>query len=368
MMEIRIEARGKQIGAVGELDGSENEGNWKSVLGKTTSLLGQSKHAEAFLYLIASAARIEGWPGFSTAVKAFSQTIKDHWGVMHPLPDTDDGDPDFYEMLGILDNMPMGYRESLEDPFRFVESMRSMIMAESREVGRFTLGDFHRARDGDESISGELLKAAYEQTDEAKKQEIIQAIDEAQEALLNLESFLIEKVGNDAPDLKHMKAECAFAKSEIESFSPQESVFDSSPALETAGAPATSSALDVGQAAVTSVGVSINGIASRQDAIKALDAVMAYFRHNEPSNPIPYFLNRCKRMVDQDFLTIIRELRGDLEPDFVSLFAYQEGEDTPMPKPVVAPSTTAAPTSPPAVQPEKSAPPQSEDIWGNTSL
>jgi type VI secretion system protein ImpA len=40
---------------------------------------------------------------------------------------------------------------------------------------------------------------------------------------------------------------------------------------------------------------------SRQDAIRALDAVAEFFRRNEPSSPIPLFLERAKRAGLQEF-------------------------------------------------------------------
>jgi type VI secretion system protein ImpA len=59
---------------------------------------------------------------------------------------------------------------------------------------------------------------------------------------------------------------------------------------------------------------SLQAINSRQDAIRALDAVANYFRTNEPSSPIPLFIERAKRLVAKEFLEVL----ADIAPDAVS--------------------------------------------------
>jgi type VI secretion system protein ImpA len=60
-----------------------------------------------------------------------------------------------------------------------------------------------------------------------------------------------------------------------------------------------------------STGVAVNGIRSREDATRALDAVAEYFRANEPSSPIPLLIERTKRLVAKDFLAVLEELAPD---------------------------------------------------------
>jgi type VI secretion system protein ImpA len=62
-------------------------------------------------------------------------------------------------------------------------------------------------------------------------------------------------------------------------------------------------------------GVPVPGaVKSRQDAIRALDAVAAFFKRTEPSSPIPMFLERAKRLVSKDFLEVL----ADIAPDAVA--------------------------------------------------
>ena len=43
----------------------------------------------------------------------------------------------------------------------------------------------------------------------------------------------------------------------------------------------------------------------------ALDRIIAYYARSEPSSPVPMLLERAKRMVGADFLTIIKEMAPD---------------------------------------------------------
>ena len=60
--------------------------------------------------------------------------------------------------------------------------------------------------------------------------------------------------------------------------------------------------------------IAVGAIASRQDAIRALDAVAEFFRRNEPSSPVPLFVDRAKRLVSKNFLEVL----ADIAPDAVA--------------------------------------------------
>jgi type VI secretion system protein ImpA len=70
-----------------------------------------------------------------------------------------------------------------------------------------------------------------------------------------------------------------------------------------------------GESGVAAAGsASLGVIKTRQDAIRALDAVAAFFKQTEPSSPIPLFLERAKRLVSKDFLEVL----ADIAPEAVA--------------------------------------------------
>ena len=72
--------------------------------------------------------------------------------------------------------------------------------------------------------------------------------------------------------------------------------------------------------------MAVGAIKSRQDAIRALDAVAEFFRRNEPSSPIPLFLERAKRLVSKDFLEVLADIAPDAVPQARSAGGLAQGE------------------------------------------
>lgn len=72
--------------------------------------------------------------------------------------------------------------------------------------------------------------------------------------------------------------------------------------------------------------VAVNGIGSREDATRALDAVASYFRTNEPSSPIPLLIERTKRLVAKDFLAVLEELAPDALPQAKAASGVRDSE------------------------------------------
>jgi type VI secretion system protein ImpA len=54
--------------------------------------------------------------------------------------------------------------------------------------------------------------------------------------------------------------------------------------------------------------MAVGSIRSRQDAVRALDAAAEFFRRNEPSSPVPLFVERAKRLVSKDFLEVLADV------------------------------------------------------------
>ena len=58
----------------------------------------------------------------------------------------------------------------------------------------------------------------------------------------------------------------------------------------------------------------------------ALDAVAQFFRQNEPSSPIPLFLERAKRLVSKDFLEVLADIAPEAIPQARAAGGLKQGE------------------------------------------
>jgi type VI secretion system protein ImpA len=49
-------------------------------------------------------------------------------------------------------------------------------------------------------------------------------------------------------------------------------------------------------------------VESRVQAIALLDQVQRFFRHSEPSSPVPMLCDRARALVERDFMGVLREV------------------------------------------------------------
>ena len=88
--------------------------------------------------------------------------------------------------------------------------------------------------------------------------------------------------------------------------------------------PAAMSAMEQPALAQTSKSPAVSGeITSREDVVRSLDRILAYYAQHEPSSPLPVLLNRAQGLVHADFAAIVR----NLIPDGMSQFENLRGPD-----------------------------------------
>jgi type VI secretion system protein ImpA len=75
-------------------------------------------------------------------------------------------------------------------------------------------------------------------------------------------------------------------------------------------------------------GVVVGGgvVRSRQDAVRALEAIAEFFRRTEPSSPIPLLLDRAKRLVSKNFLEVLADIAPDAVTQARAVSGLREGE------------------------------------------
>jgi type VI secretion system protein ImpA len=83
-----------------------------------------------------------------------------------------------------------------------------------------------------------------------------------------------------------------------------------------------------GAEAAAAGAVAVGTVRNRQDATRALDAVAAFFRTNEPSSPIPLLIERAKRLVAKDFLEVLAELAPEALGPAKAASGVRDSDDT----------------------------------------
>ena len=270
-------------------------------LGKLArEVLDQSHDIRAAVYLAEAVVRTGGLVPFAEVAQLVLGYLQDYWDSCHPQLDEDDGDA----------TMRINAVQGLSDSTRTIRALRRAPLTDSRMFGRFTLRDIEIA-DGEIAPPEDMenapditsVTAAFQDTDAEVLAATAQAVREAIDSLDAIDTVFSERTPGDGPRLDPVIRTLrdiaeAFGRFADEATGEEAATDD---ADEDDG-PAPAAARGGGG------GGAIN---SPADVTAALDRIMAYYARSEPSSPVPLLLDRAKRLVGADFLSIIKDLAND---------------------------------------------------------
>ena len=87
-------------------------------------------------------------------------------------------------------------------------------------------------------------------------------------------------------------------------------------------------AIETGAAHAPSAAVLPDRISSRDDVVKCLDLVIAFYDRTEASSPIPHLVRRVRRMVPMDFVELMEDLAPSGLKEFRLLAGVPDGKKT----------------------------------------
>ncbi|HTL44566.1 MAG TPA: type VI secretion system protein TssA [Vicinamibacterales bacterium] len=272
--------------------------DWGGLQADALDGLAKSKDLRLLAYLGTAVLRTEGLPSFTKVLTTASAWLEAFWPQLYPL----------------LDEDAIARRNALNclaDPMAVIDRVWRLPLVESRQHGRFGLRDIEMARGQvpPGALEGKpdeaAILAAFAEMPIDGLTMLDQSVANGMAALNAIDARMRSEGGPDvAPDFAPLSTQLAkmnrFLREQVEA---RNAAGTGAGVGAGHGAPAAGAAFAVG------------AIASRQDAIRALDAVAEYFRRNEPSSPIPLFVDRAKRLVAKDFLEVL----ADIAPDALSV-------------------------------------------------
>lgn len=269
---------------------------WDRIRSDAIDGIGKSKDLRLLAYAATAGLRTDGLPAFSQALTTASQWLETFWPHVYPL----------------LDEDAIARRNALNcfaDPMAVVDRIWRMALASSKQHGRYSLRDVEislgQAAPGPLEAKPDeaAIRAAFAEMPLDDLKEADRSVADGIQALNAMDARMRSEGGPDvAPDFGPLTTQ----------FAKLAKLFREQLALRGEGAGANGGAAGAGaDGAQAAFG---GAIASRQDAIRALDAVADYFRRNEPSSPIPLFVDRAKRLVAKDFLEVLADVAPDAVP------------------------------------------------------
>lgn len=299
--ELELAAQPGEERQMGDEVQSGDGPDFREVREKALQILERSHDIRAAVFLAHAELSLTGIPGFGETISYIRGCLEQYWETCHPPLDEDDGDP-IMRVNAIRDLC--GDPDGMGGPSAIYSALRRAPITDSRTFGRISLRDIQIAEGEitageDESVPDSAsINAAFQDTDA----EVIAGISQAaQQAVLDIDAIgaaFDENVPGQGPDLGPLKKQLKTIVSKAASYggvSVEEDATDES---------------ETGQEAAPSSGggAGVGAINSPNDVINALDRIMDYYKRSEPSSPLPLLLDRAKRLVSADFVTIIKDM------------------------------------------------------------
>ena len=210
--------------------------------------------------------------------------------------------------------------ESLANVGAFLGPLRRVVLLRHTRLGAFAGADFERFRTGGENEDGYgMFRAVLAETPDADIVEIGTRLDTIAAAIKRAEGILDANAeGDTGANFSATYDAIAQIRRAVLSFAA------APPTDEDAGAgEAESGPSDSGGG-----GPRIAGrVESREDVIKALDAIADYYRRKEPVSPVPLALLRARNWVDADFMSVLADIAPDSLSDLRRVLQARPKED-----------------------------------------
>jgi type VI secretion system protein ImpA len=278
----------------GRLTPAENEPDWHALRELCGTALKDSKDLRVLAHYTAAAVRLDSLAHVLRIFPLVETWLGRFWDTLHPRIDDD----------------AIVRRNALTlfaDPVGIADALRRMPFVSDQRFGSFCVRDLDIAsgvlvpkEPGAAKVSTDLIHAALTAADPQTLRTLAGCLTAAASALQGIETTMLTRGGGSAmvPELTAVTRTLERVR---EMLAPH--VID----------PPASAPVETGSAAVPAANsADVGSVASRQDVLRALDAVMRYYARSEPSSVVPVVVERAKRLVSMGFLDALAELTPDV--------------------------------------------------------
>ena len=271
--------------------------DWADMLEKSSSALASSKDLRVLAYYGAANLWLGGIVPFYDTLRAASGWLDAWFEGVYPKVDED-----IFFRTNALNNF--------NDRLAIIDAVRRAPLVTTRATGPISLRHVELAtgvlpptkEDGVPPKEGEI-NAAFAAAPLADLRAQFEAVKGGLDALTAIDARMLAAGGVEATpnfDGHSDKEKLVSLRHQLKRI---QEVLRAQIAARPDAAPAEAAA--DGEAAP---GAAVGAIRNRQDAQRALDAVITFFAATEPSSPVPLFLERAKRLIDKNFLDVLQEI------------------------------------------------------------
>lgn len=314
--ELEIAAQPGEERQMGDEIVAASEQDWADVQVKALAVMERSHDIRAAVYLAEAVLHTQGLSEFASSIAYVKTLLETNWDSCHPELDEDDGDA----------TMRINAVRGLASSDRIVRALRRTALTESRMFGHMSLrhldvaeGRINMPADMDEIPDAVSVSAAFQDSDDEILSANAQAVNAALDDVAAIDAVFTDKTPGEGPDLQLLTDTLKQIKRGLDKYAGAGD--DTGDALE-AEAPAAAAS---GSPAVSpSGGGAVN---SPADVTMMLDRIMDYYARCEPSSPLPILLERAKRLVNADFMTIIEDMAKEGLDEVRQIGGIKQEED-----------------------------------------
>ncbi len=279
--------------------GSANDGDvdWRAIVKLIEQQSARTKDIWLAAYLIRAGASMAQLATVATGADYLAGLVETYWDKVHPQIDE-------YGFQGR--KTPV---ESLTRIGEFLGPLRNIILIRHPRLGEYSSADIERfSRGGDSEDGYGMFRAALQETSAEDLEAVAAQLDAIKASLGRADKVMTANSGGETSvNFQPTYDALAGIRKALAGFLPS-GVGDSG------GTAAEAGGENLGHGSGTSSGGGRSSmgapgsIESREDVMKALDAIADYYRRREPTSPVPLALKRAREWVTLDFMAVLEDI------------------------------------------------------------
>jgi type VI secretion system protein ImpA len=310
--ELETLLKGKPEVEIGSVLKPAEPPDWMALQKKSIEFLGHSKNLRVAIMLNCSLLKTGGFAGFVDGLGLIRGLLEQHWGNLYPALDPDDNNDPTQRLNYLRSLTPENGRGSLSSWLTPLDYLYTTPLCQAKGAPPLTFDDLIAARKKESGGEG----APADAPDMTKVSAMIRdtGVDKlaAQQALLQQALETTQAIDQFLGNTLGTGNSISFGTLEG---TLKEIITGVAPYLSGSGSTtvtaegATSADGGGAREGGTSGSISVSGsIRSREDVVRALNAICEFYDQVEPSSPVPYLLRRAQKLAMMNFVEAVQEL------------------------------------------------------------
>jgi type VI secretion system protein ImpA len=284
--------------SISDADAGQADIDWPQIIRLIIEQCAQTRDVWLAVYLMRAGARAGRFETVEDGAALLAELLEKQWDHVHPQ----------IEEYGFQGRK--GASESLARYSEFLSPFRKVMLIEHPRLGSYSGADFKRFHEGGDSEDGYgMFRALLEETPDEDLQALVDRIQSITAAIRRADAVLTANAGDDTgtnfqPTYDAISEIVAAVRVFMRAASAESGETAGSAAAGDQDAGENSGDSGRGEAG----GASLGAINSRDDVLRAIDAINSYYARREPGSPVPFALRRARDWVSLSFLEVLEDI------------------------------------------------------------